>query len=329
MSSSIAPKTPVEVPVTGRPASDAAQAPAPPLVSLGLPVYNGEQFLIPCLDSLVNQTYPRYEIIISDNASTDGTQRICEEYARRDRRILYVRADRNQGSAWNHRRVLQLSAGPLFRWCGADDVIAPQFIQTCVDALNAQPDAILAFPRTVLIDEAGHELGRTRDLLPVESHDPVERFRSVLSALSVTQNAHYGVIRKEALVNVRPLQAFLAADRCLLAELVLRGPFVNVPDFLMYRRQHVENLTRTIEEEQRHSDPANVRPFRAREWRVMVAQLTAVAAAPVPRRTKLRLCAAATQRMWTLRRDFLYEGRWTVGQALARWLAPARRRDKP
>src|SRR6266699_1696184 len=172
MNTSIATETPVTTRLAAPPASDAGHASALPLVSLGLPVYNGEQFLVACLDSLINQTYPRLEIVISDNASTDATQRICEEYARRDRRILYVRADHNGGSVWNHRRVLELSAGTLFRWCGADDIIAPEFIQACVEMLLAQPDAVLAFPQTVLIDAEGREFGRTVDLLPVESEDP-------------------------------------------------------------------------------------------------------------------------------------------------------------
>lgn len=269
-----------------------------PLVSLGLPVFNGERYLRACLDSLAGQTYTNCEIIVSDNASTDATPRICQDLARGDPRIRYSRADHNRGAGWNHNRVLELARGALFKWCGADDVLDPAFVRACVETLGARPDAVLAFPRTVVIDAADRPVRRTTDHLPVDSPDAVVRFRSVQSALSVTQNLHYGVIRKDCLQRARPLGAFLAADRCILAELALMGPFVEVPDYLLFRRVHTGNLTRTLEDEQRLYDPRTARPFRPREWRVLREHLSSVARARLDPLTKLRLLSA--EALWAI-----------------------------
>jgi cellulose synthase/poly-beta-1,6-N-acetylglucosamine synthase-like glycosyltransferase len=218
-----------------------------PFVSIGLPVYNGERYLAACLESLTGQEYPSFEIIISDNASTDATPEICERFARADGRIRYVRHARNGGGAWNHNHVVSLAAGEYFKWCGADDHCHPWFLHACVAALEADPAAVLAYPQSVVIDAAGRPLERTRVRLPVDSPDVVTRFTSVMSALCLTQNLHYGVIRRSALARVMPLGLFPAADRCLLGRLTLLGPFAAIPDFLMYRRRH-EGNQRSAEE---------------------------------------------------------------------------------
>lgn len=265
-----------------------ANRPPPPLVSVGVPVYNGAEFLGACLESLLAQTYQHVEIIVSDNASTDATPRIIAEYARRDSRIRFTRADRNRGVAWNHNHILGLATGAYFKWCGADDVFDPRFLKVCVAALLPRPDAILAFPRTIVIDGEGRPIARTTDHLPMESPDPVVRFGCVQSALPVTQNLFYGVMRTQALRQVRQVGAFLAADRCLLAELSLLGPFIEVPEFLMYRRVHAENA-RSRPDEQRLYKPSDLAAFRTRELHVLGRHLTAVARAPVSTETKLRL----------------------------------------
>lgn len=299
----------------------------PDLVTLGLPVYNGERFLAQCLESLVRQTYRHCEIVVSDNASTDGTRAICEEFARRDRRLRYVRADRNRGTTWNHNRVFGLAHGALFKWCGADDAIAPHFVEACVTALERFPDAILAYPRTVVIDEAGEEIRRTTDRLPVDAPDPTVRFRSLLSALSVTQNVFYGVVRRDALARVRPLGVMLAADRCLLAELSLYGPFVEVPDHAMLRRQHVGNVRRSAEAERRQYDPTRTRSLTVRELRVLQSDLTAVLRCPLGPGARLRLLGVLVSWAVHARSTLIYEASAPLRRVWARVatrLAPSR-----
>src|SRR5690606_34223573 len=107
------------------------------------------------LDSLLAQTFTDFELIISDNASTDGTQSICESYASRDPRVRYIRQARNIGAARNHNYTVEVARGELFKWAAHDDLYSPRFLDACVAELDAHPEAVLAFSRTCFIDENG------------------------------------------------------------------------------------------------------------------------------------------------------------------------------
>ena len=97
-----------------------------PRVSVGIPVFNGERFLAETIESILAQTFKDFEIVISDNASTDRTEEICRSYAARDPRIRYNRNDTNRGAAWNHNRVFELARGEYFKWQSHDDFCAPR-----------------------------------------------------------------------------------------------------------------------------------------------------------------------------------------------------------
>jgi glycosyltransferase involved in cell wall biosynthesis len=112
----------------------------PPLVSIGLPVYNGERLMRRALNSVLAQDYENFELIISDNASTDGTQPLCEEFRRRDPRIRYVRQTVNRGAAANFQAVLEQARGEFFMWLGDDDWLDPGYVAECVRVLVEQPD---------------------------------------------------------------------------------------------------------------------------------------------------------------------------------------------
>lgn len=130
-----------------------------PLVSIGMPVYNGERFIAQALDSLLAQEYQNIELIISDNASTDRTAEICQQYLRRDRRIQYYQNETNLGSIANFNRVLGLSSGEYFMWAAYDDVWLPTFVSSAVQLLSNAPDATLASCISAAIDENGNVLG--------------------------------------------------------------------------------------------------------------------------------------------------------------------------
>jgi len=117
---------------------------AVPQVSIGMPVYNGEPFIQEALDSLLAQTFADFELIISDNASTDGTEAICREYAARDKRIRCVRQPENLGAAANFQFVLDEAVGEYFMWAAADDVWLPKFIETCMKLLKTDASAKMA-----------------------------------------------------------------------------------------------------------------------------------------------------------------------------------------
>jgi len=125
-----------------------------PRVSIGMPVYNGGKYIRQALDSLLAQDYENFELIISDNASTDGTREICREYAGRDERISYYRNEENMGGVWNFHRVLELAQGKYFMWAAADDIWKPGFVSKMVNLLEATPSAVLAMCRTEKIDDS-------------------------------------------------------------------------------------------------------------------------------------------------------------------------------
>ena len=122
-----------------------ADTPAAPQVSIGMPVYNGEPFIREALDSLLAQTFTDFELIISDNGSTDGTEAICREYAAKDARIRYVRQAENRGVMANFQFVLDEAVGEYFMWAAADDRRHAKFIELTKCVLDSEPAVGLVF----------------------------------------------------------------------------------------------------------------------------------------------------------------------------------------
>jgi glycosyltransferase involved in cell wall biosynthesis len=289
-----------------------------PLVTIGLPVFNAGRYLAECLTALVGQTYRNIRIIISDNASTDDTLSICDEYAARDARIAIVRVDKNRGAAWNHRRVLELAKGKYFHWQGADDWIAPTFVAACVAALEGNSDAVIAYPLTTVIDDEGFVVRKTSDRLPLGAPDPAVRFAALLSPWSITHSPFYGLMRVAATAALPPYGAFLASDRTFLAELALRGSFVQVEEYLMFRRYHAKHATQTEESEREHADPESAHKLGPREFRVLREHLGSACRAPASPIRKLRYLGSVGAWVIAQRRSFLTEAREHVGQITRR-----------
>jgi glycosyltransferase involved in cell wall biosynthesis len=231
---------------------------AVPRLSIGFPVYNGENYLAESLDSLLGQSYEDFELIISDNASTDGTADICRRYGKQDSRIRYVRQPQNIGLSPNHNFVFQRSRGELFKWAAADDLFARDLLQRCVDALDEYHDVVLAHSWTAAIDSRGSVTQALKYPLVTDSPRAPERLRSFLfgsSGLFESSGAdvrhvlgadygviracdQYGVIRAEVLRRVAPLGSYHHADMTMVCEIALHGPFHQTPDWLYFRRDH-------------------------------------------------------------------------------------------
>ena len=208
-----------------------------PLVSIGVPVYNGEAFLERALDALCAQDYEHLEIIVADNASTDNTPKIARAAAERDDRVTYFTSDVNRGAAWNFSRLVHLAQGPYFKWAAADDLCRPELVSTCVTVLEADPSAVLCYPRTALIDEDDTVVSDFTDDLAYDDSSPVRRLARVCRHVG-EYHAVFGVIRTGALRDTGLLGAFVASDIVTLAELALRGRFREHPDRLFLRRYH-------------------------------------------------------------------------------------------
>jgi glycosyltransferase involved in cell wall biosynthesis len=210
-----------------------------PRVSIGLPVYNGEKYLEQAIESILSQTYTDFELIISDNASTDRTPEICRKYADRDLRIRYSRNTTNIGGGNNTNLTFQLARGEYFRWAAHDDVCAPQLLEKCVEVLDRNPDVFLCSTGIIEIDAQGERRSVTTKHR-ADARSTFTRFR-FLSTRSHRCEAIYGVIRSDILRKTQLLRNYTDSDRVLLCELGLHGRFEQIPDLLFYKRSHAGN----------------------------------------------------------------------------------------
>ncbi len=202
-----------------------------------MPVYNGEKYLRFAIDALLKQDYSEFELIISDNASTDATQEICQEFADKDRRIRYSRNETNIGATGNYKRVFELARGELFTWAAHDDMHLPGFIRRCVEVFDqAPPTVVLVAPRTEIIDENGQRVQLAESLHTARSL-PHERIADVLNNVKWAA-AQFGLFRSEVLRKTRLIDPFLASDWVLLLEVAILGEIWEIPEVLYQRRDH-------------------------------------------------------------------------------------------
>ena len=215
--------------------SQSNDLPGSPRVTIGVPVYNGEEYLAETLDSLLSQTYDDFELVISDNASTDRTADICKEYAARDSRIRYSRNDRNLGGAYNYSRLVDLARGEYFKWASADDLCAPGFVAACLRVLESNPAVVIAYPQTMVIAADGSEIGPQNAGL----HLPwVEMSRRLTAFAKFRQlcNPCFGVMRTAVVRSSSRIRPYVSSDITFLAEMAIAGEIHEVPEVLFFRR---------------------------------------------------------------------------------------------
>lgn len=216
-----------------------------PHVSIGVPVRNGAEYLREALDSLLAQDYPSFDILLSDNASTDATPEICREYAARDPRVRYHRVEQNQGSSWNFNRVFELGTGKYFMWSAHDDLRAPDCVSRCVAALEARPEAVLCTTRVRFIDERGRELPELAEVRNVKPVGATREERVRALARCIGWYDIYGLIRRDVLARTRLSQPIWGPDVILTLELCLLGEVIALPEPLFSYRLF---LSKTAEE---------------------------------------------------------------------------------
>jgi glycosyltransferase involved in cell wall biosynthesis len=297
-----------------------------PLLSVGLPVYNGAEHLAKALDAVLGQDLEDFEVIVCDNASTDTTAEIARDYAARDARIQYHRNQRNLGLAGNFNKAFELAGGRYFKWWAHDDWHPSNLLSRTTAVLEADPSAVLCATGVAIMDDEGEVFEEWRpevDLLTPPAH---VRFHRLLWTLGETHPL-FSVMRADALAKTPRYRPFVGGDRVLLAQLVLMGGFAGVPDLLHYYRQaRMRPGARKDPSKPSQAeilDPANKGKLPSRTWRLCYEHLRLVAAAPTGAREKAAMAGDVVGRFAVrdarlLAAEAYHSGRILASRAVAR-----------
>jgi glycosyltransferase involved in cell wall biosynthesis len=259
-----------------------------PRVSIGLPVYNGEKFLRESIDSILAQTCSDFELIISDNASTDTTAEICQAYVDSDPRVKYYRNPENIGGFRNHNRVVELSSGEFFMWASHDDRRASDFVAKCLAVLDSCPEVVLCYTKIMNIDEDGSMLDSSEVALDTATARVDLRFREMIGMEHHIEPI-FGLMRLQQMRQTRLQGQFPDSDRVFLAELSLYGPFHQIPEPLYFRRDHPQGSIRLYPSRQERMawiDPASRPRITLPHFRELWELLKTVYSAPIRRRER-------------------------------------------
>lgn len=269
-----------------------------PLVTIGLPVYNSERYVEQSLKSLLAQTYRNFVLIISDNASTDGTAAICRRYEQADPRVKYYRNETNIGNPRNFNRIFDLTATPYLKWSTADDYWAPTFLERAMEVMERDPTIALCYPQAILVDADGQSPQNFDDVLHLMQNDPAARFLQLLQTIKLAHQ-HLGVIRMSHLRQTRVLGTHVGSDINMLAELTLYGKFFELPERLFFRRFHKDSGSwkrgDAAHEARRYHAASKQVGFA--KWRSQLAFFVAVHRSPLPLASKLALYRYLVRRM--------------------------------
>ncbi len=265
-----------------------------PKVVIGLPVFNGQKYVRTAIESHLAQSFDDFELVISDNGSTDTTPQICAEYASKDKRIKYLRSNENRGILWNHRRVFEAIRNPnqYFRWAGADDVMEPTLLQGMVAVLDTRPEVEGVVPDTKNIDDQGEIIGSMARSLDLQSPDVFERAHDVLMA-NYQHVIAYGLLRASTLQRMRTGPDYVGWDPIFLWELALRGQLVHLNGPLLLRRFHAGSISRvkTVKEMRKWVEPNAKAGMSFPHWTWAYERMMALMSCPMTVRDRLRIGA--------------------------------------
>ena len=276
-------------------------------MSTGLPVFNAQRYLAAALDSHLSQSYEDFELMVSDNGSTDGTQDICEDYARRDARIRYLRYDQNKGLSWNHSNALAQSRGHYFRWGAADDLLGDGLLSELVEILDGDAGIVLCSPRVSNIDADGIVTGTVVRSLDLQSADPLDRINAVLTR---TYQMVYpqGLMRRESLMSTSRRWTYFGWDFILLFELALRGRITETERSILLRRLHqgqASRVQRDVSQGMKTIEPTFHGRLLLPHWRWTLERLRAAIDAPVSSVDRRRALSLTLRHAWWTRKELV------------------------
>jgi glycosyltransferase involved in cell wall biosynthesis len=263
-----------------------------PLVSVGVPVYNGADCLAQTLDALLAQDLDDFEVIVCDNASQDATGEIAKDYAARDSRFRYYRNQRNLGLSGNFNRAFELSRGKYFKWWAHDDWHPSHLLRTCIAVLERDPAAVICASAVAVTDDEGEVFEEWHPSVDLRSPAPHIRFHRLIWTLGETHPL-FAVMRADALRRTPLYRPFVGGDRVLLAQLALMGPIWQLDEVMHhYRQPRMRPEARQRADRPSQAvilDPANQGRLPSRTWRLCYEHLRLAARAPVAPHHKLWL----------------------------------------
>jgi glycosyltransferase involved in cell wall biosynthesis len=275
-----------------------------PPVSIGMPVYNGEKYLGQALDSLLAQDCGNFELIISDNGSTDNTAEICQEYAKKDKRVRYFQTDTNLGASYNFNRVFELASGEFFMWAGSHNLWTSDYIKRLVNVLIADPQVALAYTETYWIDAQGNNSTKELYHLDTRGVPVLDRIPMVIKTLSYC-DLFYGLYRTSVLKKCRLGINTLGFDHILLMEVSLFGEIAEIPGKGFLRRLLInyenENEAKRVETTLLRIAPLvyrNRKKVRA-WWEMGWQHVLSIGAAPIPTVEKAVIMPIAAKAFYT------------------------------
>jgi glycosyltransferase involved in cell wall biosynthesis len=296
-----------------------------PRITIGMPVYNGALYLKQAIESVLSQSFADFELVISDNASTDATSEICKEYVGRDSRIVYSCNSKNLGAAENFNRVARMARGDFFAWANHDDLWATTYFERCIVALEKDPDAVLAYTRSAIIDESGDvtdPLFFDLNLTGSAPQDRLRRFYEIMRLFDARQNwgtlepeglwiPVYGLIRTRVLQHTRLIGPYISSDTVLLEELAMLGRFIGVDETLFFKRDHPGRSMRACQPFEQRISWFTGRPsgrWLFPHWKLLGERAALIASMEFAPTTKLG-CLSAVLGLYARRRQ---ETKWLV-----------------
>jgi len=286
---------------------------AKPRLTIGVPVYNGEDYIAEAIESHLQQDFGDFELIVSDNCSDDSTPEIVQKFVEADSRVVYSRTAENLGGPANFNRLFRLGDAELFTWAAADDRIEPGYLSGVIDMMDDDPTVVIGHSESLLIDPESVPmlqmdqgwLGGDGYLEAIKLAPPPgdERFGSPRPHEridAVINNNHrnfyiFGIMRRETMLQTRLHRLFYGGDRTLLVEMAMRGTFRKVPDPLFASRSHAKNSGRNglnFEELKQHG--AQDLSFAGQ---VLKGYVNAVRRANVSRADELRCLAVIAKKL--------------------------------
>jgi glycosyltransferase involved in cell wall biosynthesis len=289
-----------------------------PKISVGIPAYNSAAHIGLTIEGLLSQTYGDFELIVSDNASTDATRDIVGEYMRKDPRIRYERHSVNVGANPNYSYLVHRANGEFFKWSSSSDWCAPTFLESCLSELTANPDSVLAVPRTCLFQDSPKSAEAYDHDISLLDDSPSARLRALNETIRLN-NAVNGLIRASALRSTRLVPRYIGADVVFMEHLALLGKFRLIDQRLFYRRMDRATATALQDDKGKltHHYPKHSLGMLLQGSKKQIGRLRVALRAPLSLGERMRVIALVAKMIYW-ERAFLNEDARDIWQYVTR-----------